>query len=86
MTANPGEGVSSARPHDDALWRLTPVERLELVAFDLELRWGPRALIAAVWLAVDTLRRHRDQTVPTQASTRDHSRLRRAAKGQGNSL
>jgi hypothetical protein len=29
-------------PYDGKLWRLTPAERLELVAFDLELRQAPR--------------------------------------------
>jgi hypothetical protein len=36
-------------PHYDELWTLTPAERLELVALDLELRRAPRALIAVLW-------------------------------------
>jgi hypothetical protein len=34
---------------DEVLFQLPLVDRLELVAFDLELRRAPRALIAAVW-------------------------------------
>jgi hypothetical protein len=42
--------------NDDATWWcLSPRERFELVAFDLELRRAPRALIAAVWEGVDAL-------------------------------
>jgi hypothetical protein len=34
---------------------LPPADRLELVAFDLELRRSPMALIAAVWAGRDAL-------------------------------
>jgi hypothetical protein len=42
-------------PHDEAWYQLPLVDRLELVAFDLELRRAPRALIAAVWEGRDAL-------------------------------
>jgi hypothetical protein len=35
-------------PDDAELWCLSPADRLELVAFDLELRRAPRALFAAL--------------------------------------
>jgi hypothetical protein len=43
-------------PDDEAWFRLPLVDRLELVALDLELRRAPRALIEAVWAGVDVLR------------------------------
>jgi hypothetical protein len=53
---------------DDEVWlRLSPADRLELVvAFDLELRRAPRALIDAVWAGVDALKAKRDSGAPPQ--------------------
>jgi hypothetical protein len=35
--------------------KLPPADRLELIAFDVEFRRAPRALIAAVWAGRDAL-------------------------------
>ena len=43
-------------PDDEAWDRLPPEDRLELVAFDLELRRAQGPLIDAVWAGVDGLR------------------------------
>jgi hypothetical protein len=40
---------------NDALRRLTPAKRLELLAFDAELRRLPRPLIEAIWAGIDAL-------------------------------
>jgi hypothetical protein len=40
---------------NEALAQLSLADRLELVAFDLELRRAPRALIEALWQTVDKL-------------------------------
>jgi hypothetical protein len=48
-------------PDDAALWQLSPADRLELVAFDPELRRAPQALIAALWDGVDALESHRQR-------------------------
>ena len=37
------------------LERLSPTDRLRLLAFDAEFRRGPRALVSALWAGVDAL-------------------------------
>ena len=41
---------------NEALAQLSPEDRLELLAFDCELRRVPRPLIDAIWAGVDALR------------------------------
>ena len=40
----------------DLLDRLSPADRLQLLAFDAELRGLPRPFIAAIWAGVDAVR------------------------------
>jgi hypothetical protein len=43
----------------DLLLRLSPADRLELLAFDAELRRLPRPLIEAIWAGVDAVKHQR---------------------------